>query len=87
MHHVKPQIFKSDGRQRSGRGFSLQELKQAGLNVAEAKRLGFPVDKRRKTMHEQNVNVLKDYMAKKKVEVKSKAKPAAQRQSNKKAKS
>lgn len=86
MHHVKPQIFKPDGRQRSGRGFSIEELKKAGLNVAEAKKLEIPIDKRRKTAHEHNVNVLTAYVEKK-AEAKPKAKLAAQSQSKKKAKS
>ncbi|MEM2081811.1 MAG: ribosomal protein L13e [Candidatus Bathyarchaeia archaeon] len=87
MHHVKPQILKPDGRQRSGRGFSIEELKKAGVDVAEAKRMEVPVDKRRKTAHEQNVKLLKAYVEKKKAEVKPKAKPAVQSQSKKKAKS
>ncbi|MEM4733221.1 MAG: ribosomal protein L13e [Candidatus Bathyarchaeia archaeon] len=87
MHHVKPQIFKPDGRQRSGRGFSIEELKKAGLNVAEAKKLEIPIDKRRKTAHEHNVNVLTAYVEKKKAEAKPKAKLAAHSQSKKKAKS
>ncbi|MEM2999701.1 MAG: ribosomal protein L13e [Candidatus Bathyarchaeia archaeon] len=87
MHHIKPQILKPDGRQRSSRGFSIEELKKAGLNLAEARKLEIPVDKRRKTAHEHNVNVLTAYVEKKKAEAKPKAKPATQLQSKKKAKS
>ena len=87
MHHIKPQILKSDGKQRIGRGFSREELKKAGLNIAEAKKLEIPVDKRRKTAHEQNVNSLMAYVEKKKAEAKPKAKLATQSQLKKKAKS
>ena len=84
MHHIKPKILKSDGKQRNGRGFSLEEVKKAGLNPAEAKRLEIPVDRRRKTTHDQNVEAIKAYAEKKKAEVKPKPKP--QPQAKKKAK-
>jgi ribosomal protein L13E len=80
MHHIKP-IVKPDGKQRSGRGFSPEELKKAGIDPAEAKRLEIPVDKRRKTSHNQNVKAVKAYAekakakAKKKAEAKAKQKP------------
>jgi ribosomal protein L13E len=78
MHHIKP-IVKPDGKQRSGRGFSPEELKKAGIDPAEAKKLEIPVDKRRKTSHNQNVKAVKAYAekakAKKKAEAKAKQKP------------
>jgi large subunit ribosomal protein L13e len=77
MHHIKPEVVKPDGK-RSGRGFSLEELKNAGLNPAEAKRLKLPVDKRRKTAHDQNVETIKAYAKKKKAEAKPKPKPKPQ---------
>ncbi len=72
MHHIKPRINKKDGKQRSGRGFSLEELAKAGLTLAEAKRLEVPVDKRRTTFHDWNVKVLRAYAEKVKAEVKPK---------------
>ncbi len=78
MQHIKPKILKPDGKQRSGRGFSLEELKKAGLNPAEAKRLEIPVDRRRKTAHDQNVEAIKAYAEKKKAEAKPKPKPKPQ---------
>ena len=84
MHHIKPKILKPDGKQRSGRGFSSEELKKAGLNPAEARRLEIPVDRRRKTAHDQNVEAIKAYAEKKKAEAKPKPKP--QPQAKKKAK-
>jgi large subunit ribosomal protein L13e len=84
MHHIKPRILKLDGKQRSGRGFSTEELKKAGLNPAEAKRLEIPVDKRRKTAHDQNVEAVKAFAEKKKAE--AEPKPKLQPQTKKKAK-
>jgi large subunit ribosomal protein L13e len=78
MHHIKPKINKKDGKQRGGRGFSPEELEKAGLNPAEAKRLKIPVDKRRKTAHDQNVEAIKAYAEKKKAEAKPKQKPQPQ---------
>jgi len=49
---------------REGRGFSIGELKQAGLTVSEARKLGLRVDKRRKSVHEENVKSLKEYLSK-----------------------
>jgi large subunit ribosomal protein L13e len=88
MHHIKPKILKPDGKQRSGRGFSLEELKKAGLNKAEAKKLEIPVDERRKTAHDQNVKAIKAYAEKEKAKAKPKPKPKLQPQpkSEKKAK-
>jgi len=77
MHHVKPEVVKPDGK-RSGRGFSLEELKKAGIDSAEAKKLELPVDRRRKTAHDQNVEVIKAYAKKKKAETKPKPKPKPQ---------
>lgn len=48
-------------RIREGRGFSLGEIKRAGLTPHEAKRLGIYVDKRRKTLHPINVQTLKGF--------------------------
>jgi len=78
MHHIKPKILKPDGKQRSGRGFSREELKTAGLNPAEARKLELPVDRRRKTAHDQNVEAIKAYVEKKKAEAKPKQKPQPQ---------
>ena len=83
MHHIKPVITKQDGKQRVGKGFSPEELEKASLNPAEAKRLEIPVDKRRKTAYDVNVESLKAYTAK----IKTKAKPKPKKaQPEKKAK-
>lgn len=73
MHHIKPVITKQDGKQRAGRGFSPDEIKEAGLNYGEARELSIPVDFKRKTSHEENVNTLKAHAEKNKAEAKPKA--------------
>jgi ribosomal protein L13E len=87
MHPVRPRILKPDEKQRSGRGFSTEELKKAGLNFAEARRMGLPADLRRRTMHNENVEVLKAYAEKKRAEVKPKPKPAPKQSAKPAAKS
>jgi len=47
-------------RLRKGRGFSLKELRAAGLTPSEAKRLGISVDRRRGTAYPENIGVLKE---------------------------
>ena len=74
MHHIKPKILKPDGKQRRGRGFSLDEIGKAGLDAAEAAKMGLPVDRRRKTAHDENVEAVKAYVEKQKAEVKKKPK-------------
>jgi len=54
----------SKGRKREARGFSVEELKLAGLSVREARKLGLYVDERRKSVHEENVNILKEFLKK-----------------------
>jgi predicted ArsR family transcriptional regulator len=50
-----------DARPKIGRGFSIDEAKQAGLTIAEARRMGLIVDLRRKTTHQENTDALKQY--------------------------
>jgi ribosomal protein L13E len=59
MHHIKPTITKQNGKQKRGKGFSPNELKQAGVSKQQAKQLKMPVDMRRKTAHEENVATIK----------------------------
>ncbi len=47
------------GNLREGKGFSLEELKLSGLNPGIAKRHAIVIDKKRKTINEENVKVLK----------------------------
>jgi large subunit ribosomal protein L13e len=60
---AEPRV-KSPGKAvpRRGRGFSIDETKQAGLAIEEARRMGLIIDLRRKTTHEENVEALKQYV-------------------------
>jgi len=55
-----------DGRiiKRAGRGFSLNELRAAGITIDVAKRIGIPVDKRRRSSREENVQMLRELVRK-----------------------
>ena len=60
---IKPVVYASTRKTwiREGRGFSLEEIKRAGLTSHEAKMLEIPVDKRRRTTHLKNVQTLKEH--------------------------
>ena len=47
------------GNLREGKGFSLEELRDAGVNPQNAKHLEIVIDRRRKSKLEENVKVLK----------------------------
>jgi large subunit ribosomal protein L13e len=75
MHHIKPEVAKSHGKLRKGRGFSVEELKKAGIDKAEAKKLEIPLDKRRRTTHDQNVKAVKTFAEKARLKPKPKSQP------------
>ena len=68
----RPKVLRSDGKETDGKGFSREELKKAGLSLTEAVKFHIPVDPRRKTAHEVNVETLKPVIEEKKAAVKSK---------------
>ena len=86
MHHIEPQILKPDERKRFGRGFSREEIKQAGINLAVARAIDLPGDMRRRTAHEENVEAIKGYAEKKKAERKPVEKAVAEEKATKKSK-
>ncbi len=55
-------ISKKNGETREGRGFSREELRKAGISPNQALRLGLPVDARRRTVHEENVELAKQQL-------------------------
>jgi ribosomal protein L13E len=59
MHHLKIVITKQNGRQSVGQGFSLNEIKEAGVNKQQAKQIGLRVDVKRKSTHQGNVDCIK----------------------------
>jgi ribosomal protein L13E len=67
MVQVRAKVLKRGRKQRPGRGFSREETKKAGSSPAEALRLGVPVDFKRRTAHEENVEALKTFLKGKKV--------------------
>ncbi len=75
MHHIKPKILKPDQRQRQGRGFSREELKKAGVNLQIARLIELPIDMRRRTAHDENVEAIKAYAVVEIAKRKTKPKP------------
>jgi ribosomal protein L13E len=73
MHHVKPTVTAQKGKERKGRGFSPDELKEAGITATEAKKISMPVDWKRKTSHVENVENLKAHAEKAQTPKKPKA--------------
>lgn len=61
---MKRPIVKSPGRKvfRIGRGFSLGELAEVGLDIDKARRLGIAVDRRRRSVRKENIEDLKAYI-------------------------
>lgn len=55
-------VHKKNGRPREGRGFSLGELQKAELDLKSALKLNIPVDSRRRSLHEENVEALKEHL-------------------------
>ncbi|MGD2200085.1 MAG: ribosomal protein L13e [Candidatus Bathyarchaeota archaeon] len=55
-------VVRSGDKERPGKGFSMDELQEAGLNAGEARHLGIPVDPRRSTSYPENVEGLKEWI-------------------------
>jgi hypothetical protein len=47
---------------REGKGFSSEELEAVELTMGKARSLGIPVDLKRKSGYEENVEVLKEFL-------------------------
>jgi len=62
-----PKLIRYGGLERPlrvGRGFSIPELREVGLDPKTAMKLGLYVDKRRRTKHEWNVRMLREFLEK-----------------------
>ncbi len=60
---VEPSVKSpKDLRPKRGRGFTKSEIRAADLTVKDARDMGLMVDLRRKTLHEANVEALKQYV-------------------------
>jgi len=57
--NLVPLVKDGKGRIRKGKGFSKVEFLKAGIEIGYIKRLNIPYDKRRKTIHQHNVEKLK----------------------------
>ena len=55
-------IVKRGSKIKTGKGFSIDEVEKAGVNVGEARHLGVPVDQRRNTSYPENIKVLKEWI-------------------------
>ena len=58
-----PRFVHGAHKLRKARGFSLGELKQAGVLKLQARSMGIRVDERRSTVHPQNVTTLTTFLA------------------------
>ncbi len=47
---------------RVGRGFSLGEIKESGLDIILLKKLGLSIDRRRRSTHKENIEALKNIL-------------------------
>ena len=55
-------IVRRRNKNREGKGFSRDELKNASVDPKRALKLGIPIDSRRRTKHEENIRLLKRYL-------------------------
>lgn len=78
MTTIRPKVFKDKRKQRTGKGFSRDELKKANSSLKEAVKFGIPIDAKRKTIHDENVEAVKTFLQKKKAVSKPK-KPKEQK--------
>ncbi|WFD34732.1 60S ribosomal protein L13 [Malassezia cuniculi] len=61
LHPLRPAVraptIKYNTKLRQGRGFTVEELKGAGIRKKEARSIGIPVDHRRKNKSEESLNL------------------------------
>jgi ribosomal protein L13E len=84
MQDIKATITKRNGKKSTSRGFSITELQKAGLTKQDAKKTGIPLDLKRKSAHDENVEALKAHAEKAKAEAKPKEQPTKPKEKPKK---
>ena len=62
MPRISPIVFRPETI-RVCRGFSISEIKELALTPGDARRYGIPVDPRRASKHEENIEALKEYLS------------------------
>jgi len=60
MRQIKVVVTKHNKKQNIGKGFSTTELEKAGVNKQQARKIGLPIDVKRKTAHDQNIATIKE---------------------------
>lgn len=61
VRYINP-IVEAGRKIRKGKGFSLSELEAVEITAGEAKKMGIPVDTRRKSSHDENIETLKEFL-------------------------
>jgi large subunit ribosomal protein L13e len=63
MGMFRPMVEAHGGKRlRKGKGFSIEELKKAKINLQFARSLGIAVDRRRHTVRKENIETLKNIL-------------------------
>ncbi len=62
MHHITPIVENSTGKMRLGKGFSPDELKEAGVTMLQARQMAIRVDRKRRTCREENIQTLQSHL-------------------------
>ncbi|MFB3890132.1 MAG: ribosomal protein L13e [Candidatus Bathyarchaeia archaeon] len=73
---MKPVVTMRSGKKRTGKGFSPDEIHKAGITATETRKLKIPIDRKRHTAHDQNIETLKAHKEKAHAEAKPKPQPA-----------
>lgn len=58
---IQPVVYRKNRIQR-GKGFSRAELKEAGFDLRGALKLEIPIDPRRRSKHQGNIELLRRYL-------------------------
>lgn len=63
VRYINP-IIETGRKIRQGKGFSLSELEAVEITAGKARKIGIPVDTRRKSSHDENIETLKEFLEK-----------------------